>query len=283
MKTKLTTIIIIILLLVAGILGGYFIFSQKDFGTMVSERENNEMTYKEEEGEKNISTSKVEEKINQELEIQELEWNSLLCQKNTYKSILKNYSNNYDEILEKYCTDYTSLGSSAVWGEVESNYVQYELNSEETKVKKYTDPINIKLARIHAALYYETQNSNALSIDELTKLYPKYSHVLHTPDNFYKMTGMIIMNGNNTTEEDWKNYARAKKIKVIINNEKEYVYELQDTCEAQLIDFEYVQNTIEKPINVKIEVLEKYNGENSNDVFISDIRFGFTDSLGGGI
>ena len=52
-----------------------------------------------------ISTSKVEEKINEDLEIQELEWNSLLCQKNTYKSILKNYSDNYYEILEKYCTD----------------------------------------------------------------------------------------------------------------------------------------------------------------------------------
>lgn len=27
------------------------------------------------------------------------------------------------------------------------------------------------------------------------------------------------MNGNNTTEEEWENYAKAKKIKVIINVE----------------------------------------------------------------
>lgn len=41
MKTKITTIIIVIVLLMAGIIGGYLIFSQKDLGLMISKREEN--------------------------------------------------------------------------------------------------------------------------------------------------------------------------------------------------------------------------------------------------
>ena len=45
--------------------------------------------------------------------------------------------------------------------------------------------------------------------------------------------------------------------------------------EIQLFDIGYTQNTIEKPIEIKVEVLEVYPGLISNDVYIYDIRFGF--------
>ena len=90
------------------------------------------------------------------------------------------------------------------------------------------------------------------------------------------------MNGNNSSEAEWKNNSRAKKIKVIINENEEYIYNLDDTSEVQLIDLNYTQNNTAKPINVKIKILEKYNGDISGDVYISDIRFGLDSSISGG-
>ena len=98
---------------------------------------------------------------------------------------------------------------------------------------------------------------------------------------FYEVTGMLLMNGNNTTAEDWKNNARAKKIKVTINDTEEYFFDLLDTNEVQLIDVNYIQNNIDTPISIKIEVLEFYQGEQSNDIYISDVRIGFNSSVNG--
>lgn len=40
-----------------------------------------------------------------------------------------------------------------------------------------------------------------------------------------------------------------------------------------------MQNTIETPVNIEIEILDKYNGEKTNDVYISDIQFGITSNI----
>lgn len=48
---------------------------------------------------------------------------------------------------------------------------------------------------------------------------------------------------------------------------------------VQLIDLNYIQNEIETPIDIKIEILEKYDGNISDRVFISDIRFGINSSI----
>ena len=87
------------------------------------------------------------------------------------------------------------------------------------------------------------------------------------------------MNGYNTTDENWKNNARAKKIKVTINNDKEFILELENSIEAQTFDIEYLQDNLDAPMNIDIEVLESYPGEKTDDVYISDIRFGFFSSL----
>ena len=73
-------------------------------------------------------------------------------------------------------------------------------------------------------------------------------------------------------------YTVAKKIKVTVEG-KEYIFELEDSKEIQLFDIGYTQNTIEKPIEIKVEVLEAYPGLISNDVYIYDIRFGFDTSI----
>ena len=99
---------------------------------------------------------------------------------------------------------------------------------------------------------------------------------------YFEITGMFIMNGNNTSEAAWKSNSRAKKISVIINNEEEYGFDLEDTMEVQLIDLNYRQDGIDTPINVEIKILDVYEGDVSDNVFISDIGFGLESSIKGG-
>ena len=35
----------------------------------------------------------------------------------------------------------------------------------------------------------------------------------------------------------------------------------------------YKQNTVKKPVEMKVEVLETYDGDKSNDIYISDLQF----------
>jgi len=272
----------------------------------------------------NSSNYNVEETLKYEDREEDMYYEFLLCQKNTYFSVKKEYPTNYDEKFVKYCSDYQGGGDSAAWEEIESNYTQYEKlnyeNPEDTlKIQKYSNPITIKIAKIHenSSAVYSMINGNYagskndkiykkviekakndnyhklnkdfydLTIEEETEITGKYAYgwdgklFSEKDDNYSKLTGISIMNGNNTSSEDWNNNARAKKIKVMVNNEKEYIFDLEDKPEVQLFDVDYNQDSIEKPINIKIEVLEKYDGNTSSDVYISDIRFGFASSVSG--
>ena len=87
-------------------------------------------------------------------------------------------------------------------------------------------------------------------------------------NNVYEeLHGFSIMNGNCESEEAYINNARAKKIQVTINNETVKTFELKDTKEVQLFDLNYTQTDISKPINVKIEVLEIYEGKETNNLY----------------
>jgi len=252
-------------------------------------------------------------------------YNEYGCQINTIKSIENNYPDSeYWDILIKYATQAESgIGDGTNYVKVESNYSQYEdqYNIVNTKINKYNNIVNIKIAELHESIStvyaaledddnsksgiskYEEIKKHAkennykkmekdfedLTLEEITYLNSIYATDYHPfafystyNDLYYELTGMLIMNGNNTSKEDWENNARAKKIKVTINNEATYTYDLEDKMDVQLIDLNYKQNTIEKPINIDVEVLETYPGKLSNDVYISDIQFGLNSNCPGG-
>jgi hypothetical protein len=110
-------------------------------------------------------------------------------------------------------------------------------------------------------------------------------------DANYSLNRIFIMNGNNYTKDYYNCYGRAKKIKVTVN-EKEYILDLEDTPECKIFDINYKTNDIFNPMNVTIEVLEKYIGTSSTKhgspykagekVFISDIQFDINASAFGG-
>lgn len=92
-------------------------------------------------------------------------------------------------------------------------------------------------------------------------------------DLYYKVGKLAIMNGNNKNKTSYKNNSRAKKIRVTVNNDKKYTFNLKDTNKVQVFDINYKQNTVKKPVEMKVEVLDTYEGDKSNDIYISDLQF----------
>ena len=172
-------------------------------------------------------------------------------------ALLKQYGYN-EEIFRKYYFNGKVTGDSP-------NYLIEESNYENNK---YTEPLIFNLAMVKDGLYKETNN--------LTKDLENFSKLLMAENNnvYEELHGFSIMNGNCESEEAYINNARAKKIQVTINDEIIKTFELKDTKEVQLLNFNYKQTDISKPINIKIEVLEIYEGKASNDVYITDIGFG---------
>lgn len=194
------------------------------------------------------------------------------------KIIYSIYNNQYDE--EEVSTIfgniwYSRLGDSASIYEVDSNYEQYNFPEATHKINKYDNIIKMKMAKFGEE-YYEYDYNLSNITQKARKQYEQIKAENYNQDRgyYFGIDKMIIMNGNNINEADFRNNARAKKIKVTINNDKEYIIELKDTNRAQVFNIDYKQNGIEKPIDVSVEVLEAYSGEKTQDIYISDIQFG---------
>ena len=96
MKSKVITIIVAIILLGIGVWGGYLLMEKQQLDVIVTNRENSDEIANIEDEIEDI----VQEKINQELEYQKLLLEEGDAQINTYKSIFKNYPDNFYEIIE---------------------------------------------------------------------------------------------------------------------------------------------------------------------------------------
>ncbi len=152
-------------------------------------------------------------------------------------------------------------GDSTSWVSYKSNYPQFNYTSD--NLKKYNEKISYQT-------YIDVEEGIGWEKEKKTNNY------------YYKIDQMLIVNGNNMSKEDYLLNSRAKKIKVVINNEKEFIFELKDTNIAQIFDVDYVQKTIDKPVNIQVEVLESYNGEKNNDIYISDLKFGLISNIPSG-
>lgn len=186
---------------------------------------------------------------------------------------------------------------------IESNYNQYNLNESNELLEKYSQPIITKLAQVNYTCLEELENKNT-KIDENTgevlekkessleeilayqsnELKNNWKNYYYNEAEFidtlkFEITGMLIMNGNNKNLEAYNNYSRAKKIKVTFNNKEEFIINLKDSMDGQFIEMSYIQEDISKPIEAKIEILEDYKGNLSNDIYIADIQFGINSNI----
>ena len=214
--------------------------------------------------------------------------------------------------IEKYSSllnpDLDDIGDGTEGVLIGSNYKQYNINEKYTENDKrvleaYKNPIIIKMGMINYSCLEQLEGKKTIldkdgnvlkrnepTIEEILKYQNEefnsnwnyYYYGLDEKDYknlYFKLTGMTLMNGNNIDKESYNNYSRAKKVKITINNEKEKIINLLDSSEAQFIDLDYIQKTIDKPINIKVEVLETYKGNKYDDIYISDIQFGITSNI----
>lgn len=186
-------------------------------------------------------------------------------------SLLREHEYTY-EFYEKYCSIYGAEGDSAAWEEIESNY-ETLYRGGPIKVGKYTKTIECDIAVLNEAGVY---NDTMTLKDKVTTMWNAIKNNDFYKDDKYKLNGISIMNGNNNSEKDYNNNARAKKIKVTVNNDKSYIFELKDTNKPQVFDIGVEQEDISKVMNVTIEVLETYKGLVSDDVYINEIGFGIS-------
>lgn len=232
---------------------------------------------------------------------------NVTVQEKTVEEILESDKENKELYSVLLDPDTYGIGDGTQINLVESNYNQYMLNVEDEAedfiLKKYNKKINIKLGVMNEMAYDvidknftrfsdtgEVIEREEPSIEELIKFQAKdmkenwklysYNENKYSNDLYFEVTGMTIMNGNNTTKEDYTKYSRAKKIKVIFDNgAKEEIINLKDTEKAQFIDLSYKTTGIENPINVEIEVLSTYEGTESSDVYIADIQMGVNSNI----
>lgn len=175
-------------------------------------------------------------------------------------------------------------GDSTEIIENNSNYSRYCYpdNEDNDLSAKYTKKIEYQMAVFNELYYDGYYDLETLVNRQYEALVQKkdYKHYTNVSKNlYYEINKVLIMNGNNESKNEYQNDGRAKKIKLTFNKDKEYIFDLKDTNKVQIFDINYRQNTIRTPVNIEIEVLDKYNGEKTSDVYISDIQFGITSNI----
>ena len=199
------------------------------------------------------------------------------------KTLYSLNSNKIKKFNERYYNIF-GIGDSTKIIDWTSNYARYCYpdNEKNDLSAKYTKKINYDIAIFNEMYYDGYYDLNTCVKNQYNSLVVEkdYKHYQNVPKDFYyEIPHMLIMNGNNESEEEYKNNSRAKKIKVTINKEKEYIIDLKDTNRVQLFSLFYKQENIEKPVNIEVEVLDTYKGEKNEDIFISDIQFGIESNI----
>lgn len=173
-----------------------------------------------------------------------------------------------------------------------------ELNDEhyisyyEEEIKETTEILN-KMSNdpIIANIRKNCNEYNDMTIEERAYIGATYTtgYWDRPEDAHYSVNRVFIMNGDNRDTKAYFGHSRAKKIKIIIG-EKEYILDLEDTPECQIFDLDYVTYDIAKPIDIKVELLESYDGDgyisessysavSENSAYLSAIRFDVGQSI----
>ncbi len=194
--------------------------------------------------------------------------------KKTIYSLIKNEEEN-KQYFDFY--DILGIGDFTSIIEKDSNYARYCYpNNENNNLSaKYEDKIKYSIALFNENYYdgyYDIKTSAKNQYEALSKENKNESY-------YYEIPKILIMNGNNESEEEFKNNSRAKKIKITVNDDKEYTFNLEDTNKVQVFDLDYKQENIEKPVEIEVEVLESYPGEKTNDIYISDFQCSITSNI----
>lgn len=191
------------------------------------------------------------------------------------------YAEDISKFYDKYYTEGNLLGDATGYYIQESNYPQLNTFKTTTDKRAYDSTINIDVGLLNSI--YMSDEATTLTehitnqnnkLDEILTYYAEINQTTKQDQKcYYKINGMMIV----TNDE-----RKPKKIKITINDSKPQTVTLNDTDKYQLIDLNYTQDNIEKPVSVKIDIISSYNNTVNPDdphLYIEDITFGIESNL----
>lgn len=196
-------------------------------------------------------------------------------------TIPEKYAENESEFYNKYYTKGNLLGDSTGVYIQESNYPQLNTYKSTIDKRAYDSTITIDVGLLNSIYMSDETTTLAEHItnqnNKLNEILNYYSEI--NPDIksdqkcYYKINGMMLV----TNDE-----RKPKKIKVTINDSKPQTFTLNNIDKYQLLDLNYTQDNIEKPVSIKVDIISSYNNTINPDdphLYIEDITFGIESNL----
>lgn len=195
------------------------------------------------------------------------------------------YAEDESKFYDKYYTEGNLFGDATGYYIQESNYPQLNTFKTTKEKRTYDSTINIDVGLLNSI--YMSEESTTLAehvtyqnnkLPEILEHYSKISqNKILDQKCYYKINGMMIV----TNDE-----RKPKKIKITINDSKPQTVTLNNTDKYQLIDLNYTQDNIAKPVSIKIDIISSYNNTVNPDdphLYIEDVTFGIESNLPQGI
>lgn len=92
-------------------------------------------------------------------------------------------------------------------------------------------------------------------------------------DTALSVNSFYIINGNRLSQELWKNYSRAKKMKMYINGEPVAIIFLNDTYKYQSVEIPEHWILYSQKAVIRFEIIEVYAGDKFPNVAIGELQF----------
>ena len=196
-------------------------------------------------------------------------------------TIPETYTEDNSKFYDKYYTAGNLLGDATGYYIQESNYPQLNTFKTTEDKRAYDSTINIDVGLLNSIYMSDESTTLAEHIthqnNKLPEILSYYSNINQNIQQdqkcYYKINGMMIV----TNDE-----RKPKKIKITINDSKPQTVTLNNTDKYQLIDLNYTQDNIEKPVSVKIDIISSYNNTVNPDdpyLYIEDVTFGIESNL----
>ena len=211
-----------------------------------------------------------------------------------YKETLQNKISEYERNLANYSRHNINFNIENKPEKQEiirqSNYLYYSNDNYQIEDYKYFGPITMEIALINSDVYSRMNEINDINDmtnyqNQLLNKYlsgeerSNYTNIPEEKDRYYRITGMYILNGNTSNEEENLENGKAKMLVVTLNNEKKYTFNLENKVGPMLFDMDYTQKYISEPIHIQIEVIDSYSGKVTNDVYLGEIEFGIETNI----
>ncbi len=197
----------------------------------------------------------------------------------TASSVLKEASTDYSAnhlgnlfLQDCWCENVPGMGvgeTIEVSAFASSEHVDYYCFDKYYEGERGNEPVTVDDVKDYLLNGYNQTHA------QYNEIHPDSPFPVITEENLsdYKneLHQIAIINGYAKTDSLWKNNGRVKTLKLTIDDQEEYILELEDRKELQLFDIDYQNASITQVLHLKFEILETYPGEKYQDTCLTSL------------